>query len=238
MGRLLTQYHKINASDYQDVWDFQTILHNKVKNAKLKGIAAGDYGKDKPKILNHLVFCEHLPVYTLGKSAKASNLLIEAERAKDSGYELFQINRGGDITFHGPGQLTGYLILDVELLYRDIHRYVRTIEEAIIILLRGYGIQGERLSDFTGVWVREGNLYSKVCAIGVHLSRWVSMHGFGLNVSTDLSHFKNMIPCGITDDNKQVTSIAKLLGYKISTDEVEQKLVDICSELFQMDIKK
>lgn len=238
MAKLLTQFHKINASDYQNVWDFQTILHDKIKNAKLKRIGKNADYKDKPKILNHIVFSEHLPVYTFGKSAKKSHLLISKEKAEKDGYEVFDINRGGDVTFHGPGQLTGYLILDLELLYRDVHRYVRTLEEAIILLLEDYSIIGERLSDYTGVWVENNGKYYKVCAIGVHLSRWVSMHGFGLNVSTNLSHFKNMIPCGIEDPDKEVTSISELLGYPIQIEEVEHKLLDICKDLFHMEIKK
>ncbi len=228
---LKVQFHKLNDSDYQDVWDFQTLLHNEIKTTK----AAAD-SKLHRIPLNHLLFCEHRPVYTLGKSAKLTHLLSDEQTLTQQGFELFPINRGGDVTYHGPGQLTGYLILDLELLYRDVHRYVRTIEDAIVSLLKEYGQEGLRIPDFTGVWIRSGSQYLKVCAIGVHLSRWVSMHGFALNINTDLSHFDNIIPCGIAEKDKAVTSMSQLLGRKIDPNEVEAKLRTILAEKFNLKI--
>ena len=233
MPRLLTQYHRLQKSTYQNVWDFQTQLHNKLKDSKGR---KSNYTYEKgAKPLNHLVFCEHMPVYTLGKSGKRDHLLISENEATDRGIEFHKVNRGGDITYHGPGQLTGYLILDLELLYRDVHKYVRTIEEAVITLLLQYGINGERLSNFTGVWVKQGSTYSKVCAIGVHLSRWVSMHGFGLNVNPDLSHFNMIVPCGINESDKKVTSISELLGKQVEVQELEARMKDICAQLFNLE---
>lgn len=228
---LKVQFHVLNDSKYQDVWDFQTVLHNKLKSDKrLFGI------NQLSSPLNHLIFCEHKPVYTLGKSAKSEHLLIDKSQLNKDGFELFPINRGGDITYHGPGQLTGYLVLDLELLYRDVHRYVRNIEEAIIRLLDAYDIGGIRIEEYTGVWVKRGPDFLKVCAIGVHLSRWVSMHGFALNLNTNLSHFDNILPCGIADQNKKVTSLSQLLGSEVNTKEVQLKLKQILSEVFNFKI--
>ncbi len=230
-NQLNVQFHKLNESEYQDVWDFQTLLHNKIKLNK-----TGPYSNFKQKPLNHLVFCEHRPVYTLGKSAKPSHLLSDEKTLSQEGFELFPVNRGGDITYHGPGQLTGYLILDLELLYRDVHRFVRTIEEAIISLLKEYGLEGHRIPDFTGVWIIKGKQKLKVCAIGVHLSRWVSMHGFALNINTELSHFNNIIPCGIAEKDKTVTSLSQLLGKRVEQSEVENRLKIILAEKFNLKI--
>jgi len=228
---LKVQFHNLNDSDYQDVWDFQSLLHNKIKSVKTTSTF-----KQAPSVLNHLIFCEHKPVYTLGKSAKSDHLLVNSKDLLDMGFEVFPINRGGDITYHGPGQLTGYLILDLELLYRDIHKYVRNLEEAVIRLLDAYEIEGIRLPDFTGVWVNRNDRFMKVCAIGVHLSRWVSMHGFAFNINTDLSHFENILPCGITDENKSVTSLSNLVSYQVSQNEVHSKLKPILAEIFNLNI--
>jgi len=231
---LLTQYHKINASAYQDVWDFQAVLHEKLKNDKKRQKSLVKNGGYHP--INHLIFCEHSPVYTLGKSADQNNLLLDQQSLTKKGFEVFKINRGGDITYHGPGQLTGYLILDLELLYRDVHKYVRNIEEAIILLLEEYGLKGQRLSDFTGVWVEQEGKFKKVCAIGIHLSRWVSMHGFALNIDTELGHFENIVPCGISDKDKAVTSMNELLGRALDFRELEFKLRTILTKVFTLEI--
>lgn len=230
--RLLTQFHEINALDYKSVWDFQSILHNRIKSSK-RNI---NNNKNKLSTLNHIVFCEHLPVYTMGKSASMSNLLVSSEDLASDNIELFKINRGGDITFHGPGQITGYLIMDLELLYRDVHRYVRTLEEIIIKLLDYFGIEGCRVDDYTGVWVKENNQFKKICAIGVHLSRWVTMHGFALNVNTDTSYFGNIIPCGIDDKDKTITSLDKLLNKEVTLEIVKPILLDLIAEAFSLDI--
>lgn len=152
MSSLLTQFHNLKQSSYKTVWHFQMTLMDKIKKAKRSRTIS--QRNDSDSVLNHLIFCEHLPVITIGKSGKEKNLLFTEEQMMDKGIEVHKINRGGDITYHGPGQLTGYLILDLELLYRDVHKYVRTIEEAIIRLLQEYDIVGERLEGFTGVWVR------------------------------------------------------------------------------------
>jgi lipoyl(octanoyl) transferase len=183
--------------------------------------------KAKENILNHVVFCEHSKVITFGKSAKDKNLISSEEILKGSDIELYKVNRGGDVTYHGPGQLTGYLILDLELLYRDVHRYVRNIEECIIRLLERYGLIGIRHDEYTGVWISDNNGFRKICAIGVHLSRWVSMHGFGLNINTDLSQFNHIIPCGINEQRMSVTSLSRELGEDINIEVVKDQLQEI-----------
>lgn len=236
INKITAQLHKVNAAKYQDVWDFQTLLHNKLKDDKSKNKTNSPMVKQR--ILNHIIFCEHQPVYTLGKSADKSNLLRSKAELVQDGFEIYNINRGGDITYHGPGQITGYLIMDLELLYRDVHRYVRNIEEVIIRTLESYKIEGLRLDEFTGVWVKDGTKQKKICAIGVHLSRWVSMHGFGFNINSNLTHFKNIIPCGINEADKEVTSLADLLGKEINIKEVETELIKNCESVFQLEIIK
>lgn len=228
------QYHRIKNVSYQEVWDFQTILHESVKHSKKQM----SLSKDNASILNHIVFCEHLPVFTFGKSAKEANLRSSKEQLTANGFEIFSINRGGDITYHGPGQLTGYVILDLELLYRDVHRYVRNLEQAVINVLHHYDLIGHRLEDFTGVWIKDSKkeAYRKICAIGVHLSRWVSMHGIGFNISPDLSHFNNIIPCGIDDADKTVTSLAQELGRAVSISVVQEQLLKELCHIFEIDI--
>jgi lipoyl(octanoyl) transferase len=191
--------------------------------------------KAKENILNHVVFCEHSKVITFGKSAKDKNLISSEEILKGSDIELYKVNRGGDVTYHGPGQLTGYLILDLELLYRDVHRYVRNIEECIIRLLERYGLIGIRHDEYTGVWISDNNGFRKICAIGVHLSRWVSMHGFGLNINTDLSQFNHIIPCGINEQRMSVTSLSRELGEDINIEVVKDQLQEILRDVYQLD---
>ncbi|MBT8234017.1 MAG: lipoyl(octanoyl) transferase LipB [Saprospiraceae bacterium] len=226
------QFHKIINPTYQEAWDFQSLLHNDVKALKKAFLKENDYSKNTPNFLNHLVFCEHSHVLTLGKSASISNLIADKEQLKSEDIELYNINRGGDITYHGPGQLTGYLIFDLELLYRDVHKYVRNIEECIIQFLALYNINGIRLKKYTGVWIKDENDYRKICAIGVHLSKWVSMHGFGLNINTELKYFNNIIPCGIEDKNKSVTSLSKEIGRPIDMNTVYDQMKEIISEVF------
>ena len=230
---LLVQIHEINNTSYQDVWDFQTLLHDKIKQRKRS--KNNDFAdEDKAYELNHIVFCEHFPVYTLGKSADVNNLLLDDQALSDQGFEIFKINRGGDITYHGPGQITGYYIMNLELLKRDVHWYVRSLEQIVIDLLKTYDVDGVRLKEFTGVWVKSESLYKKVCAIGVHLSRWVSMHGFGFNINSKLDHFKNIVPCGIQDENKSVTSLSELIGRKLDMAEVKSRLIDISCNTFAL----
>ncbi len=231
---LLVQVHEIHKASYQDVWDFQTLLHNKIKQNKRFRNYDLVSDEDIAYEPNHIVFCEHFPVYTLGKSADVSNLLLEDHALSDQGFEIFKINRGGDITYHGPGQITGYYIMDLELLRRDVHWYVRSLEQIVIDLLKTYSVEGIRIEEFTGVWVKSESTYKKVCAIGVHLSRWVSMHGFGFNINSKLDHFKNIIPCGIQDANKSVTSLSEILGYELDIAEVKSRLIDISCDTFAL----
>jgi len=175
-------------------------------------------------------------VITLGKSADEANLLSTEKTLIDKGVELYNINRGGDITYHGPGQITGYLIMDLELLYRDVHRYVRNIEDCIIRLLTDYGINGERIAEYTGVWITDSAGSRKICAIGVHLSRWVSMHGFGFNVNTDLSYFDNIIPCGIDQADISVTSLSHEIGRGVDIAEIKKALMSHICAVFGIEI--
>ncbi len=229
---LITQIHHLKSITYREAWDFQTVLHNGIKTNKLSAA----YRKITTKKLNHLVLCEHDPVFTIGKTGSRDHLLIGDAEISQQQYELYNINRGGDITYHGPGQMTGYLILDLEELYRDVKRYVHNLEETIIQLLADYGVKGFRIDDYTGVWVGTEDNLRKICAIGVHLSRWVTLHGFGFNVSTDLTHFDKIVPCGIADKNKSVTSLSQELGRPISVSEIQAPLVQKLSEVFDLEI--
>ena len=226
------QYHKINAIYYQSVWDFQQQLHDRVKQDKRR--------RRQDDILSpylgHMIMCEHRPVFTMGKRASMQNLLLDEKSLADRGIELFEINRGGDITYHGPGQLTGYMIMDLALLYRDLHLYIRNLEEVIIRTLSDYDLIGMRIPDYTGVWIERAEKRWKICAIGVHMSRWVSMHGFGFNVNTDLSYFKHIVPCGIEETDKGITSLAQELNRRVDTEEVEQSLKKHVSEVFGLQI--
>ena len=182
-----------------------------------------------------MLFCEHPHVYTLGKSGDEKNLLVNEEYLKSRGATFYKINRGGDITYHGPGQIVGYPILDLDNFFTDIHKYLRFLEEAIILTLKEYGLNGERSEGETGVWFDVGTEKArKICALGVKSSRWVTMHGFAFNVNADLSYYGNIIPCGIVD--KQVTSLEKELGKKLDAEEVKSKLKSHLVHLFEMEI--
>jgi len=195
-----------------------------------------DRGEATEPTPNYLLFCQHPHVYTLGKSGAAQNLLLNSEGLQEKGIEFFHINRGGDITYHGPGQLVGYPIFDLENFFTDIHRYMRTIEEAVIRTLADYGLKAGRMKGLTGVWLDHegGPKPRKICAIGVKMSRWVSMHGFALNVNTDLAYFSYIVPCGITD--KAVTSLAAELGQQIPMQQVEHAMKLHLSELFGLQL--
>jgi len=183
---------------------------------------------------SYLIFCQHSPVYTLGNSGSTENLLLDETELSERGIEYYRIRRGGDITFHGPGQLVGYPILDLDQFFTDIHRYLRLLEETIILTLDDLGIRAGRISGLTGVWVgfEEPESARKICAIGVRCSRWVTMHGFALNANTDLSYFENIIPCGIKD--KAVTSIEKELGQKIDLPVVQQAVMKNFLHIFEL----
>jgi len=217
--------------NYQEAWDhqeqlFSEIVRSKVQNRTLNPINPTD---------NYLVFAEHPHVYTLGKSGKPENLLLNEADLLIKQANYYKINRGGDITYHGPGQLVGYPILDLDNFFTDIHLYLRTLEEAVILTLADYGIAAGRYPGFTGVWLdAENSKARKICALGVRCSRWVTMHGFAFNVNPDLSYFKNIVPCGIND--KDVTSMERELGEKVDINEVKKILRQHISVLFEMDI--
>lgn len=176
-------------------------------------------------------------MYTLGKSGSLDHLLLNEQELDKEGFTFYKINRGGDITYHGPGQIVGYPIFDLDCFFTDVHKYVRYLEEAVIRTLRDYGIEGRREQGFTGVWLAatDNQPKRKICAIGVHLSRWVTMHGFAFNVNTQLSHFENIIPCGINDDDKSVTSMSKELNKVIDIAEVKHKLKNHFAQLFEFE---
>jgi lipoyl(octanoyl) transferase len=225
----LVKYQWIEGKTYQEVWDYQTGLHQELIAGKKSE------NKNESEVIHHLLLCQHAPVYTLGKSGHVDNLLLDATGMQEKGVEFFKINRGGDITYHGPGQITGYPILDMECFYMDVHRYVRDVEQVIINTLADFGIQGLRIEKYTGVWVEEKSnpgFFRKICAIGIHFSRWVTLHGFALNVQTDLSYFNHIIPCGIRDENLAVTSMEVETGKKIELKEVEAGLKTNFAKVF------
>jgi lipoyl(octanoyl) transferase len=226
-------YKDLGLISYKEAWDLQETLHKEIVDQKLlKRSAPGS----SLQTSNYLLFCEHPHVYTLGKSGKEQHLLINDSQLKENEAEYFQINRGGDITYHGPGQLVGYPILDLENFFTDIHKYLRYLEEAIIRTLKEYDIVAGRIAGLTGVWLdAEDQLRArKIAAFGVRCSRWITMHGFAFNVNTDLGYFGNIVPCGI--DDKAVTSLEKELGEKIEPDEVKDKVRNHLTELFQMNL--
>ena len=222
-------YKDLGVMDYQQAWDLQeSILQQMVK---LKSEEA-----TKTQTAHHLLFVEHPHVYTLGKSGKKENVLISDEEMHNQRIDFFQTNRGGDITYHGPGQLVGYPILDLEKIYTDIGKYLRSLEEVIILTLADFGLKGDRSTGETGVWLDPGVVGKerKICAMGVRCSRWVTMHGFALNVDVDLSYFNNIIPCGIV--NKQVTSLAKELGESPSMDLVKSYVLKNFEKVFDLKV--
>lgn len=186
---------------------------------------------------NYLLWVEHTPVITLGKSGKSEHLLLDENQLKEKGIEYYPTNRGGDITFHGPGQLVGYPILDLDNFFTDIHKYLRFLEEAIILTLEEYGLKGARSDGETGVWLDVGTPFArKICAMGVKASRWVTMHGFALNINTDLSYFEYIVPCGI--QGKAVTSLEKELGRNVPFEEVKTKLKVHFADLFEAEMQQ
>jgi len=218
--------------DYQSAWDYQEkILQENVR----KKSVSGNQEMGSPT-QHYLLFVEHPPVYTLGKSGNKENVLMSDEELQANHIEFFHTNRGGDITFHGPEQIVGYPILDLEKFYTDIGKYLRNIEEVIILTMAEYGITGARSAGETGVWIEPGipGKERKICAIGVRCSRWVTMHGFAFNVNTDLSYFNNIIPCGIV--NKQVTSLQKELGRTLDMEEVKEKVKRNFEKVFEAEL--
>ncbi|WP_341835122.1 lipoyl(octanoyl) transferase LipB [Chitinophaga pollutisoli] len=219
---------------YRDAWDLQEKLLREGTDAKAAAREAG--AGTIPQTRHHLLFCEHPPVYTLGKSGDMDHLLVSDADLAAKGIQFVQTNRGGDITFHGEGQIVGYPILDLERFYTDIGRYLRNLEEVIIRTIGEYGLAGERSKGETGVWLDPSipGRARKICAMGVRCSRWVTMHGFALNVNTDLSYFNNIVPCGIQD--KSVTSLQKETGRTLPEEEVRARIVHHFSEIFDAEM--
>lgn len=224
----------LGSSDYKQTWDFQEQLLQQIMQLKLEGRNQG-LGDHAPTP-HYLLFCEHPHVFTLGKSGKPEHLLSNEQQLKNANADYYKINRGGDITYHGPGQIVGYPILNLDLFFNDIHRYMRFLEEVIIRTLKEYGIEGSRIEKLTGVWIDAGKPSArKICAFGVRCSRWITMHGWALNVNTQLEYFNHIIPCGISD--KAVTSMAKELGNNLNIDEVKSVLLKHFSDVFNATIK-
>lgn len=212
------KYELLKDLDYKEGWDRQTGYHEKLKEEKL---AQRDVDPEERSERNHiLMLCEHRPVYTLGKSGSMDNLLLSEAQLEERGIDFYPINRGGDITYHGPGQITGYPIFDLDDFYHDVKKYVFDLEEVMIRVLEKYDLVGKRIEGYTGVWIGDQAPYRKICAIGVHMSRWVTLHGFAFNIDTDLNYFRQIIPCGIVDEDKDVTSLSKELGRKVEMEEV------------------
>lgn len=224
------QLEDLGCKDFKKVWDYQTALLDNIISIK----KANRKGQKLTPTPNHFIFVEHPHVYTLGKSGDVSNLLLNEQQLDEKGAVFYTINRGGDITYHGPGQIVGYPILDLEIFFTDIHKYLRLLEEVIIKTLAEYGITGARSNGETGVWLDVDTPFArKICAMGIRSSRWVTMHGFALNVNTDLGYFDHIIPCGIK--GKAVTSLQAELGRVIDLKEVKEKIIAHFTEIFNVD---
>lgn len=226
MEKQKINFRDLGQMNYQSAWDLQESLLK--ENVRRKSVPETGESTD-----HYLLFVEHPPVYTLGKSGNKENVLLSDEELQANQIEFFHTNRGGDITFHGPDQIVGYPILDLEKFYTDIGKYLRNIEEVIILTMAEYGIKGERSSGETGVWIDPDlpGRERKICAIGVRCSRWITMHGFAFNVNTDLSYFNHIIPCGIV--NKQVTSLQRELGRELDMQEVKEKVKRNFEKVFE-----
>jgi lipoyl(octanoyl) transferase len=227
-------FQNLGLIDYKEAWDYQEKIFDEIIQEKLRNRDRPE--GDKSLTSNHLLFCQHPHVYTLGKSGDAANLLINKDELKKRGAAFYHINRGGDITYHGPGQIVGYPVIDLENFTTDIHKYLRYLEESIIMTLKEYGINGGRIPGLTGVWLDAEHKAKarKICAIGVKTSRWVTMHGFALNVNTDLNYFNYIVPCGI--DDKAVTSISNELNRDVEVSSVEEKIKHNIEKVFEMEL--
>ena len=225
------EFQDLGLIDYKECWDYQTELF---ENTVQQKIFNRKNPENKITTKNHLIFCEHPHVYTLGKSGDEKNLLINDSFLKKKKASYYEINRGGDITYHGPGQLVVYPIFDLDHFFTDIHKYLRFLEESVILTLKEYGIKAGRVSGLTGVWIDEGKPNArKICALGVKSSRWVTMHGIGFNINTNLDYFNYIVPCGIED--KQVTSMSKELKTTLNFQEIKNKLKINMANVFDFD---
>jgi lipoyl(octanoyl) transferase len=234
-------FHDLGTMDYQAAWDYQEeLLAKNVKIKSLKWRYEGDEHnvaiETDAQTTHHLLLVEHPPVYTLGKSGKIEHVLISDEEREKNDLGFYKINRGGDITFHGPGQIVAYPILDLEKFYTDIGKYMRSLEEVIIKTLADYGLKGDRSAGETGVWLDPGikGRERKICAIGIRCSRWITMHGLAFNVNTNLDYFNNIIPCGIV--NKQVTSLKRELNKEMDIEEVKEKVKSNFEKVFDVEL--
>jgi lipoyl(octanoyl) transferase len=227
------EVQELGLKDYKETWEYQESLFKGIVDTKIKN-RREETDLETP---NYLLFVEHPHVYTLGKSGDMSNLLVDEKQLAEKGATFYKVNRGGDITYHGPGQIVGYPILDLDNFFTDIHKYLRFLEEMIILTLAEYGLKAERSQGETGVWLDVGTPFArKICAMGVRASRWVTMHGFALNVNANLGYFDNMIPCGIR--GKAVTSLNVELGVKeVPMDEVKTKLLKHFAHLFEAELQ-
>jgi lipoyl(octanoyl) transferase len=228
-----TRFIDLNLIDYKKAWDYQIDLFDKILATKSENRTLNG----SPRLTeNFLLFCEHPHVFTLGKSGKEENLLIRREDLPSIRASYYHINRGGDITYHGPGQLVGYPVIDLENFFTDIHKYMRALEEAVIQTLLEFRVKSGRINGLTGVWIDHDDPQKarKICALGVKTSRWVTQHGFAFNVNADLKYFEYIIPCGI--DDKAVTSLEKELGTKVDMEQVKGLLKEKIAEQFGMEL--
>ncbi|MEQ9402276.1 MAG: lipoyl(octanoyl) transferase LipB [Cyclobacteriaceae bacterium] len=229
-----TKFIHLGLRDYQEAWDIQEKIFKAVVDRKISNRKLPD--DQQMETENHLIFCYHPHVFTLGKSGDENHLLANDAFLKQINATFYKINRGGDITYHGPGQIVGYPILDLDHFFTDIHKYLRLLEEAVILTLEEYGIEGGRIDGLTGVWLdwTDSKKARKICALGVKSSRWVTMHGFAFNVNTNLEYFNYIVPCGIPD--KKVTSLQAELGREVDIKEVEEKLKKNLETVFEMSL--
>jgi len=229
-------FHDLGLIDYQAGWDFQKAKFQTTIDQKITNRNANEQAQVETQ--DHLIFCEHPHVYTLGKSGDQQHLLLNRSEMEEKGVKFYPIDRGGDITYHGPGQIVGYPIFDMDHHFTDIHRFLRTLEEAVIGTLEYYSIKAGRIDGLTGVWLDGDDPAKarKICAFGIRASRWVTMHGFAFNVNTDLDYFGHIVPCGIAD--KGVTSMEKELGEKLNMDAVKGRLLLELADLFDVDVEQ
>ena len=227
------KFQDLGLMPYQEAWDYQEAIFKGIVNQKSANRKLPE--SEQQDTQDHLLFCEHPHVYTLGKSGDLNNLLINQARMDEEHIEFFKTNRGGDITYHGPGQIVGYPIFNLDHYFTDIHKYLRYLEEAVILTLAEYGLKGGRSKGETGVWLDEGlPTARKICAMGVKASRWVTMHGFAFNVNSNLKYFGYIVPCGITD--KAVTSLNIELGRELDMQEVKEKVKGHFTDLFEIEL--
>ena len=242
MDKPTVHFHDLNRMDYQQAWDLQTKLHAATVARKKANRELVKQGLIAENQFHHLLFVEHPPVYTLGKSGSLDHLLLSEEELAVQGFTFYKINRGGDITYHGPGQLVAYPILDLEEFFTDVHKYVRCLEEVVIRTCADLGVYAERDKGFTGVWLpgdpARRQPRRKICAIGVHLSRWTTLHGFAFNIRPNLTHFGNIVPCGINDADRAVTSLSVEVGRPLELEEVKPLVKQHFQDVFSFSLTK